>query len=323
MTSITAVPALLAFPLVVRAAVRLSPGFVRVTLAGASLVDFHRGGPLGGRDQLVKLQLPAVGSPAPELGDLSPGWYLRWRASPPEVRGHLRTYTVRAARLDGPDPQLDLDFVLHDHTGSPGPGSTWARQARPGDRVTILGPNARCTAPAGIEWQPPPATPQAPVRVLLAGDETAVPAISSVVESLPAGYRGHAVLEVGCAADFAHLTTGGADLEVRWLARGGSPHGQRLREAVRSLLVSSPPSTSTRPDQEPMAEVDVDAEVLWDTPAFLGLDQARTSRGFYAWIAGEAATVRDLRWMLVSEHAVDRGSVAFMGYWRHGRPELC
>ncbi len=31
--------------------------------------------------------------------------------------------------------------------------------------------------------------------------------------------------------------------------------------------------------------------------------------------------VRDLRRCLVAEHAVDRRSVAFMGYWRQGRAE--
>ena len=40
----------------------------------------------------------------------------------------MRTYTVRAARVEGPDPQIDIDFVLH--------GAEWvtpvpARAGRP------------------------------------------------------------------------------------------------------------------------------------------------------------------------------------------------
>ena len=43
--------------------------------------------------------------------------------------------------------------------------------------------------------------------------------------------------------------------------------------------------------------------------------------GTYAWIAGEAGSVKLLRRHLVSEVGVARTNVAFMGYWRHGRSE--
>ena len=42
---------------------------------------------------------------------------------------------------------------------------------------------------------------------------------------------------------------------------------------------------------------------------------------FYAWIAGEAAVVKDLRRYLVRDVGIDRKQVAFMGYWRHGKAE--
>jgi NADPH-dependent ferric siderophore reductase len=48
-------------------------------------------------------------------------------------------------------------------------------------------------------------------------------------------------------------------------------------------------------------------------------DLPRTTSGPYAWLAGEAGTVKGLRRHLVQETGLDRGSVAFMGYWRLGR----
>ena len=80
---------------------------------------------------------------------------------------------------------------------------------------------------------------------------------------------------------------------------------------MRGLLQAAPPAAA--PADPALPDVDVDADVLWET--------ADTDGGFYAWIAGEAAVVRDLRRCLVAEHGVDRRSVAFMGYWRQGRAE--
>lgn len=314
---------LLAFPLEVRASVRLSPTFVRITLAGPALTEFHPGGPLGPRDQRIKLVLPERGSEPPDpdvLGELSPGWYLRWRALPPHVRGHLRTYTIRAARLGATDPQLDLDLVLRGGPGAAGPGCSWAARARPGDRITVLGPNRATGQAAGIEWLPPAPAPGVGVRLLLAGDETAVPAVSAVLESLPPGYRGHALLEVPGAADFADLRTP-SEVEVTWLARGDRPYGERLRQAVRALL-SAQPFRVAFATTTPIPDVDIDAEVLWDTPSYLGLHAAPQPEPCYAWVAGEAGTVRDLRRLLLTEHSLDRGSAALMGYWRDGRAEL-
>ncbi|MGH3985315.1 MAG: SIP domain-containing protein [Pseudonocardiaceae bacterium] len=36
----------------------------------------------------------------------------------------------------------------------------------------------------------------------------------------------------------------------------------------------------------------------------------------FAWVAGEASTMRALRRHLVTERGVDKRSVAFAGYWR-------
>ncbi|XNN89399.1 SIP domain-containing protein [Curtobacterium flaccumfaciens] len=55
--------------------------------------------------------------------------------------------------------------------------------------------------------------------------------------------------------------------------------------------------------------------MLWDVPA--PVDE----RPVYAWIAGEAGCVKELRRHLVRGVGIDRKQVAFMGYWRHGKAE--
>ena len=170
------------------------------------------------------------------------GWYREWLAMDPSVRGYMRTYTVRSERLDAVYPEIDIDFVMHfDDAGHGGPAANWALDAKPGDALTIIGPNnraAQCTTAGtygGIEWRPGLAQ-----RVLLAGDETAVPAISAILESLPADMSGHAFLEVPEAGDFQDISSA-ADIEITWLARGAAigrsrPHGELLKEAVRKAV---------------------------------------------------------------------------------------
>ena len=63
-----------------------------------------------------------------------------------------------------------------------------------------------------------------------------------------------------------------------------------------------------------LEEIDIDVDMLWDSPV-------DAPGEFYAWMAGESATVKTLRRLLVSTHGVDRKRVAFMGYWRAGRSE--
>ncbi|MDF2554269.1 MAG: siderophore-interacting protein, partial [Microbacterium sp.] len=63
-----------------------------------------------------------------------------------------------------------------------------------------------------------------------------------------------------------------------------------------------------------LGDIDVDREMLWDSPE-------EGEGEFYAWMAGESATVKTLRRLLVTGHGVDRKRVAFMGYWRLGQSE--
>jgi NADPH-dependent ferric siderophore reductase len=221
----------------------------------------------------------------------------------------MRTYTVRAARPSA--REIDVDLVLH---GASGPASAWAERAAVGDEVALVGPDARFDGAAGgFEWHPP----AAPSCVLLAGDETAVPAIGAIVESLPAGSPARVFLEVPTAADILPLTLP-AGVELTWLPRRTgaagtpAPHGARLTEAVVRAAAEFP-GVARRPQERP-DDGDVDTEIVWEVPP-----TASAVSGPYAWLAGEAGVITGLRRLLVRETGLDRRSVAFMGYWRAGR----
>jgi len=298
---VSATTPMLIFETRVASVERLSPAFVRVTLAGPSLAGLHRCGDLGPRDIRVKLLLATDGSgPAPVLPDFStPDGYAAWRALDPAERGVMRTYTIRRIHGTAAAPLVDVDVVLHPG----GAASTWASTARVGDACVFVGPNRASEWYGGIEWRPPT---EPGARVLLIGDETAVPAIGSILDTLPSEYVGDVLVEVPSEYDFLALTTK-ADLAVRFLARGERPRGELLLTELEGLMRS----THAGADLE---DVDVDTELLWEVP-----ERSRSS--FYAWVAGEAAVVRSIRRHLVHDCGVDRRAVAFMGYWREGRPE--
>ena len=107
-----------------------------------------------------------------------------------------------------------------------------------------------------------------------------------------------------------------AGARVRWLARGDADHGTQLVSAVAAWTTENRAvlERAAAPREQHLEDVDVDRDLLWDSPA--------AGEGeFYAWIAGEAATIKTLRRHLVSDCGVDRRRVAFMGYWRLGQAE--
>jgi len=325
----------------------LTPSFRRFTFGGAGLDRFGIDGPP--RDLRIKLLIPAHSPERLRRGQArrfdvpaflaqqeaaGVSWYPAWLQIDPSERGWMRTFTVRAWREDV--RELDVDVVLHTPADAEpaGPAERWARDARVGDRLHLLGPDRDAPGPTGgIEFRP-----DATGDLLLVGDETAVPAIASILASLPPHARGRALLEVPLAADAdaeALTLSAPAGVEVTWLPREGRAQGVLLDAAVRELLR---PGAGAAADA-PLEEVDIDTTILWETgarddaapeadaaeAALPGVGPASAPAGhgpeFSAWIAGEAGAVTGIRRYLVREVGVDRRRVAFMGYWRIGRAE--
>lgn len=282
----------------------LSPSFVRVELGGPGLADL--GVPTPSLDQRIKLVFPARGYVLPDLAGAGDDWYAVWCGLPEDERGSMRTYTVRTVRDPDGEPRLVVDFVLHGR-GAHGPGGDWVAAAQVGDRLVVVAPR-RGGLSGGIEF-----APHSHDQLLLAGDETAVPAIAAILEQLPAEARGAAFLEVPEAADRLDLAcpTG---VDVVWLPREGGPRGADLHPAVLAHLGVTATSPVDVPDH-----VDPD---LWETPTWSSsgeeVSDGPSRDSLYAWIAGEARVVTTLRRALVKDVGIERGQVAFMGYWRDG-----
>lgn len=236
----------------------LTPRMARITLAGGDLDRFVGAGP----DQFVYVLLPPPGRTRLTI-DSSFTWDA-YRAMPEAERPVGAYYTVRKHR-----PalgELDLDFVLH---GDEGVGSAWAARAKPGDEVAVWGPRIAFDPPAETTWR------------LLVADETGLPAIGAICESLPAGAKVQAIVEVTDEYDELPIDCA-ADVSVRWIHRGSAAVGTTtlLVDAVREL-------------------------------GFPAGEQV------YAWGAGEIRAMNELRDHLRRERGLAKHQVSVLGYWRH------
>lgn len=135
---------------------------------------------------------------------------------PNDTRPLMRTYTVSAQR----DDAIDVDFALHD---AEGPASMWARNAQPGQQILVGGPGPKKLINNAADW------------FLLAGDMTALPAISVNLAQLPDDARGYAVLEVTTELDMQILKKP-KNMEIHWVINS-SPNANDcpLLERVKAL----------------------------------------------------------------------------------------
>jgi len=122
-----------------------------------------------------------------------------------------RDYTPR--RYDNAARELVIEFALH----GDGPAADWAAQAAPGHTLAIGGPKGSMIVPLDYDWH------------LLAGDETAFPAVARRLEELPAGARAIVVLQAADAADRRVFDTAAA-IDLRWVSTDAE-----LLAAVRAL----------------------------------------------------------------------------------------
>lgn len=258
-------------PLTVQRSERLSPHWMRVTLGGGEIEKFR---PMG-FDQWFRLFLPIGGDAGldrvPAKANKMFG-YLKFLRIPDGERPVMRNYSVRAYRPAEGDrgAEIDVDFVLHGSAaeGTAGPASRWAETCTPGEHVLIIDEGLTFNPERGVD------------RVLLVGDETALPAIASIAASVPASATGTAIIEVSSlddALDFPHPES----LEVEWVLR---PHGEQPGALALQRV----------------AELDLPVET------------------FHTYAAGEQSLASGVRKLFVGERGVDKNTVSFCGYWKIG-----
>lgn len=237
----------------------LSPQIVRITVAH-DLHDFHD----QGTDQHVALMFWPPEAIVPDRLELAALQALYEFAHP-----QMRRFTIR--RFDPVAGEVDFDFVVHD---PPGLASRWAVDAEPGDELLWWGPTSA--------WRIRPDTR----RVVLTGDETALPAIDAILAGLPGGVRATVVAESGDPRDTAYLAHHAGRAEITWAPRAGAPGtgSPELLAAVR----------------------DIDAG---------GFERTQV------WGAAEFAAVGSLRRWFHGECGLSRDDAFLVTYWTHGKAQ--
>lgn len=128
------------------------------------------------------------------------GWF-------PDAQGreHQRGYTFSEADPDA--GAFALDFVLHEPSG---PACEWARQAEVGQTISVM---YMSSTPFEIPEQ------NAPIGYLLIGDSASLPAINTIIASVPEGIPIEAYLEQHDPADGDLPINPHPRLRVHWVPR--------------------------------------------------------------------------------------------------------
>ncbi|MFD6055487.1 siderophore-interacting protein [Agromyces sp. NPDC060279] len=199
----------------VTAARRISPHFVRLTVAGEALAEWRH----LGFDQWFRLAVPTNDDTRfDNLADtFNMSGYLKYLTLPKSTRPVIRNYTVREFRPEL--RELDIDFVVHGDDGVAGP---WAGSLPLGASVGLI--DQGCGYRHGDADE-----------VVLVGDESALPAVLGILRDLPREARGHAIVEVPELAD-AQDSTAPEGVALHWVARRpGEPVGAAALAVLREL----------------------------------------------------------------------------------------
>lgn len=240
---------------VVRSTELLGPRMQRVVLGGDELSGFAIESPASS----VRLLLPPPGHDK----IIMPTWSGNQFDLPDGSRAPIRTFTPRA--FDPERLELTLDMVLHDH----GLAADWARTAQVGHEVAISGPGRSEDLDDAVR------------SFLLAGDESAIPAIGQLLEWIPDDRSVEVYIEVV--------------------------------DADGQIELPAHPNATVAWHHTPAGGVPGDAMVN----AVMGVDDLADS----VWVAGEAASVQRLRKYLFNERGRDRSTVTARGYWKVDRAE--
>ena len=195
---------------------QLSPHTVRITAGGPGFEALRMN---EFTDKYAKILFvdPALGlTPPYDLAALR-------ESLPPAQQPVTRTYTLR--RADPQRQELTIDFVVH---GDEGIAAPWAARAEPGDVLTMSG--------AGGAYRPDPASDWH----LLAGDESALPAICSALEALPDDARGLAYLETSDPGEYLDAKPPAAGGRLAAPAPSGEPTAAAGRRGAGRAVAAGP-----------------------------------------------------------------------------------
>jgi NADPH-dependent ferric siderophore reductase len=240
--------------LTVVAVTGVTPSVRRVVLSGSPSAVAAAG-------PTVNLLVPRVGDPAPDWPRVAKDGRIVWPQGSHGVA--LRSYTAR--RQDPVAGEVEIDFVLH----GDGPAAAWAAAAVPGAALGVAGGASLGERPAGY--------------LLLAGDETALPAMSRILGTAAGTTVGTALVEVAGPAEEQPLLAP-PGVSVCWLHRGDVGPGE-------STLLSDAVAALDRPEGDDV----------------------------FAWVGAESATVRAIRADLRGRWGLGRAQHHAIGYWRRGR----
>lgn len=238
----------------VRSVTLRTPFMARITFGGDALSGLQIDEPAAS----VRLLLPRSGSHQLVM----PTWNGNEFLFDDGARPIIRTFTP----LD-PDRgrlEMSLEVVLHDG----GATSSWVEAASEGDPAALSGPGRGYTVDLTAG------------RYVLAGDETALPAIGQLIDAMPDDMTVDVVVEVrhpDARADLPERDGG----TVTWVVSDeDAPPGDALAAAVERLEIG--PTTRI-------------------------------------WAAGEAAAMQRIRRHLRDDRGLDRSHTTVRGYWKHGR----
>ena len=238
---------------------RITPNMLRVTIGGEALAGFQPAGPA----THFKMFFPQPGFDHTIVpvnqGDGQ-------AVMPAGIdRPQSRTYTPR--RMDLSVLELDVDFVLHGE----GVGSTWAANAKVGDHITIAGPGRSFfKVDPEVDWH------------VIAGDETALPAIETILNALPASATAQVFAEVAEPGDEQALPSP-APVTFSWLHR---PPGTTMPGMLLARMLE-------------------------------GVELPAIGRGSI-YVACEAAIMRDIRTHFIKVRGVSPAQLTTRGYWKRG-----
>lgn len=242
----------------VKAIEELTPRMRRITFTGPDLADYPNDGP----GTHVKILLAPPGAEKVEVPQLGPDG-AGWPPTGPDAPLR-RTFTPRLIDTDA--QELVIDFALHsDHDG---PASQWATEAKIGDAIVVTGGRGPYRIDPAAPW------------TLIVGDETALPAIATILEDAPAATV-VLMIEVEDASDEMALPLT-PNSTITWVHRAGRTAGHAVVEAVAAAKL----------------------------PEGAG----------NAWVGIEAASMRAVRRQLIADRGFTRDRLATRAYWKFDAP---